>query len=140
MEYCCHLWSGAPKSHLSLLDRVQHRMRKLVGPDLFSTLQSLSHRRDVASLSLFYRYYFGRCSEGLRASMFPTFVASRSTRRVDSLHSFCVQIPQSRTAARSSGFFVRTANQWNNLPARCFPDRYDLSAFKRRVNAHLQSV
>ena len=87
MEYCCHLWSGAPKSHLSFLDRVQHRMKKLVGSALYSTLQPLSQRRDVASLSLFYRYYFGRCSDGLHESMFPTFVASRSTRRVNSLHS-----------------------------------------------------
>ena len=140
MEYCCHLWSGAPKSHLSLLDRVQHRMKKLVGSALYSTLEPLSHRRDVASLSLFYRYYFGRCSDGLHTSMFPTFVASRPTRRVNFLHSFCVQVPQSRTVSRSSGFFVRTANQWNSLSANCFPDRYDLSAFKRRVNAHLRSV
>ena len=140
MEYCCHLWSGAPKSHLSFLDRVQHRMKKLVGSDLYSTLQPLSQRRDVASLSLFYRYYFGRCSDGLHTTMFPAFVASRSTRRTNSLHSFSVQVPRSRTVSRSSGFFVRTANQWNSLPAQCFPDRYDLSAFKRRVNAYLKSV
>ena len=106
MEHCCHFWSGAPKSHLSLLDRVQHRMKKLVGSALYSTLEPLSQRRDVASLSLFYRYYFGRCSDGLHTSMFPTFVASRSTRRVNSLHSFCVQVPQSQTVSRSSGFFV----------------------------------
>ena len=60
MEYCCHLWSGAPKSHLSFLDRVQHRMKNLVGSALYNTLQPLCQRRDVASLSLFYRYYFGR--------------------------------------------------------------------------------
>ena len=39
MEHCCLLWSGAPKSHLSLLDRVQHRMEKLVGSALYSTLE-----------------------------------------------------------------------------------------------------
>ena len=93
-----------------------------------------------AFLSLFYRYYFGRCSDDLHSSMFPTFVASRPTRRVNSLHSFCVQVPQSRTVSRSSGFFVRTENQWNSLPANCFPDRYDLSAFKRRVDAYLKRV
>ena len=140
MEYCCHLWSGAPKSHLSFLDRVQHRMKKLVGSTLYDTLQPLSQRRDVASLSLFYRYFFGRCSDSLHSSMFPNFVASRSTRRVNSLHSLCVQVPRSRTVSRSSDFFVRTANQWNSLPSLCFPDRYDLSAFKRRVNAHLKSM
>ena len=57
MEKCCHLWSGAPTS---LLDRGQHQMKKLVGSALYSTLELLSQRRDVASLSLFYRYYFVR--------------------------------------------------------------------------------
>ena len=51
----CHLWSGAPMSHLSFLDRVQLRMKKLVGSALYSTLQPLSQCRYVASLlSLFY--------------------------------------------------------------------------------------
>ena len=29
------------------------------------SLEPLAHRRNVASLSLFYRYYFGRCSSEL---------------------------------------------------------------------------
>ena len=76
------------------------------------------------SFSLLHRYYFGRCSNGPHTSIFPTFVASHPTRGVNSLHSFCVQVPQSRTVSRSYGFFVHAANQWNSLPANCFPDRY----------------
>ena len=67
MEYCCHIWAGACKSSLSSLDRVQRRLRWLIGEELFNTLQPLSHRRDVASLSLFYRYFHGRCSEELHS-------------------------------------------------------------------------
>ena len=33
-----------------------------VGPSLAASLEPLSHRQNVASLSLFYRYHFGRCS------------------------------------------------------------------------------
>merc|ERR1712148_109025 len=42
MEYCCHIWSGASKSSLSSLDKVQRRLRRLVGDNLFSTLRPLS--------------------------------------------------------------------------------------------------
>ena len=38
---------------------------KTVGPSLAASLESLVHRRNVASLSLFYWYYFGRCSSEL---------------------------------------------------------------------------
>ena len=49
MEYCCHVWAGASQRSLSSLDSVQRRLRGLVGPDLYATLQPLSHRRYVAS-------------------------------------------------------------------------------------------
>ena len=67
MEYCCHLWAGCSQQALSLLDRIQSRMRGLVGDELFASLPPLSHRRNVASLSLFYRYFQGKCSEELHS-------------------------------------------------------------------------
>ena len=71
MEYCCHIWAGAPVSVLNMLDRIQRRVINMVGPKLSSNLQSLSHRRDVASLSLFYRYYNGLCSSEISALVPP---------------------------------------------------------------------
>ena len=56
MEYCCHIWAGAPAWHLSLLDGIQRRIVNLVGHDLESSLEPLSLRRSVASLSQLYRY------------------------------------------------------------------------------------
>ena len=38
---------------------------RAIGPSLAFSLEPLSHRQNVASLSLFYRYYFGRCSSDL---------------------------------------------------------------------------
>ena len=61
MEYCCHVWGGAPGCYLELLDKLQKQICKIVGPLLVASLESLAHRQNVASLSLFYRYYFGRC-------------------------------------------------------------------------------
>ena len=70
MEYCCHVYAGAPSCYLELLDKLQNRICKTVGPSLDASLESLAHRRNVASLSLFYRYYFGRCSSE-PAQLFP---------------------------------------------------------------------
>ena len=63
MEYC--VWAGAPSCYLELLDKLQKRICRTVGPSLAASLEPLAHRRNVASLSLFYRYYFGRCSSEL---------------------------------------------------------------------------
>ena len=56
-----------PYSHvrLVLLDKLQKRICRTVGLSLAASLEPLAHRRIVASLSFFYRYYFGRCSSEL---------------------------------------------------------------------------
>ena len=59
MEYCCHVWAGAPSCYLELLDKLQNR---IVSPSIATSLEPLAYRRNVASLGFFYRYYFGRCS------------------------------------------------------------------------------
>ena len=34
MEYCCHIWAGAPNCYLELLDKLQKQICKTVGPFL----------------------------------------------------------------------------------------------------------
>ena len=65
MDYCCHVWASAASCYLELLDKLQKRICRTVCPSLAASLEPLGHRRNVASLSLFYRYYFGRCSSEL---------------------------------------------------------------------------
>ena len=62
MEYFCHVWAGVPSCYLGLLDKLQKRISRTVGPSLAASLEPLAHCQNVASLSLFFRYYFGRCS------------------------------------------------------------------------------
>ena len=51
LEYCSHTWGSFP--YTSLLDRVETKAIRLIGdPSLTLTLDPLSHRRKVASLSL----------------------------------------------------------------------------------------
>ena len=69
MECCCHVWAGAPSCYLELLDKLQKRICRTVGPSLAASLEPLAHHQNVASLSLFYRYYFGRCSSILEGDL-----------------------------------------------------------------------
>ena len=65
MENCCHVQAGAPSCYLKLLDKLQKRICRTVGHSLAASYKPLAHRRNVAKLSLFYTYYFGRCSSEL---------------------------------------------------------------------------
>ena len=47
------------------MDKLQKWICRTVGPSLAASLKPLAHCQNVASLSLFYRYYFGRCSSEL---------------------------------------------------------------------------
>ena len=58
MEFCCHIWASAPSCYLELLDKLQKPICSSVGSSLATSLEPLAHHRNVASLSLFYRYYF----------------------------------------------------------------------------------
>ena len=80
MEYCCHIWAGDPSCYLEVLDKLQKRVCRIVGPSLVGSLELLTHCRNVTSLSLFYRYYFGRCSSELSQLVPLPFSRGRSTR------------------------------------------------------------
>ena len=140
MEYCCHVWAGAPSCYLELLDKLQKRICRTVGPSLAASLEPLAHRRKVASLSLFYRYYFGKCSSELVQLVPLPYSRGRSTRYSDRLHDFSVTIPRCYKDVYVNSFFPRTARLWNSLPVECFPLTYDLSGFKSRINSYLLTV
>ena len=65
MGYCCDVWAGFPSCHMELLDNLQRQICRTVGRSLAASLEPLAYDQNVASLSLFYRYYFGRCSSEL---------------------------------------------------------------------------
>ena len=93
-EYCVHIWAGTPSCYLELLDKLQKQICRTVGPSLAASLEPLTHRRNVASLSLFYRYYFGRCSSELAQLVPLPFSRGRSTHYSDRLHDLSVTIPR----------------------------------------------
>ena len=133
MEYCCHVWAGGTGCYLGLLDKLQKRICRTVGPSLDASLEPLAHFQNVASLRLFYRYYFGRCSSELAQLVSLPYSRERSTRYSDRLHDFSVTIPRCYKHVYVNSFFLRTARLWNSLPIECYPLTYYLCVFKSRI-------
>ena len=91
LEYCCQVWVGAASCYLKVLDKQIYRT---VGPSLAASLEPLAHRQNVAGLSPFFRYYFGRCSSELAQQVPLLYFGRRSTCYSDILHDFFVTIPR----------------------------------------------
>ena len=142
IEYCCHVWAGAPSCYLGLLDKLQKRICRTVGPSLAASLEPLAHRQNVAILSLFYRYYFGRCSSELAELVPLPYFRGRSTRYSDRLHDFFCHhsLMLHRYLCQQFLFLTQLARLWNSLPIECSPLTYDLNDFKSRINRHLLTV
>ena len=90
MEYYCHVWAGAPSCYLELLDQLPKRICSIVDPSLAASLETLAQHQNVVSLSLFYKYYFGRCSSKLAQLVTLPYSRGRSSRYSDRLHNFSV--------------------------------------------------
>ena len=120
MEYCYHFWIVAPRCYLELIDKLPKQICRIVGPSLAASREPLAHRQNVASLSLFYRYYFGRCSSELAQLVPLPFSQGRSTRYSDRLHNFSVTIPRCYNNVYVNSFFPRTARLWSSLPLESF--------------------
>ena len=115
------VWASAPSRYLELLDKLQNRKCRTTGPSVAASLEPLAHHQSVASLSLFYRYYVGRCSFELAELVPLPFFRGRSTRYSDKLHDFSVTIAICYKNVYVSSFFHRTTRPWNSLPIEYFP-------------------
>ena len=91
---CCHACAGAPSFYLELLDKLQEQICRTVGPSLAASLEPLAHQ-NVASINLFYRYYFVRCSSELAQLVPPSYSWGRCTCYSEKWHDFFVTIPMS---------------------------------------------
>ena len=110
MEYCCHIWAGAPSCYLELLDKLQKQICRTVGPSLAASFQPLAHYRNVVSLCLFCRYCVGRCSSELAQLVPLLFTLGRSTLYSDRLDDFCVIVPRYYKDVYVNSFFLQQAD------------------------------
>ena len=139
MEYCCHVWACAPSCYLELLDKLQKWICRTVGPSFPASLEPLAHHQNGASLSLLYRYYFGRWSSELAQLVQLPFSWGRSTRYSDRLYDFSVTIPRCCNNVYVISFFPRTTRLWNSFPIECFLLTYNLKGFNCRFSLKLFS-
>ena len=103
------------------------------------SLDPLAHRRNVANLSLFYMYYFGRCSSELTELVPLPYSWGKSTLYSNRLHGFSVTIPRCYKDVIVNSFFPHTARLWYSLPIECFPLTYGFTGFKSRINRYLSN-
>ena len=133
MKYCCHVWADVPSCYLEFLDKLHKGICRTVGPSLATSLETFAHLQNVASLSLFYRYYFGRCSSEL-AQLVPLCLSYwGSIHYSDTFHDFSVNIPRCYKDVYVSSFFPHTARLWNSLPIECFHLTYNLKGFNGSI-------
>ncbi|KAL7638527.1 UNVERIFIED_CONTAM: hypothetical protein RMT77_011097 [Armadillidium vulgare] len=136
MEYVSHIWGGS--THTALLKKVESRAFRLINtPALTNSLQSLSSRRIVASLSLYYRYYNGHCSSELFRRIPPPLKRDNATRLSTQSHHFSVQLSDPRLNRYTQSYMYSTGKVWNTLPLSIFPTSYDFYIFKRLVSGHV---
>ena len=94
MKYCCHAWAGAPSCYFGYC---------------WISYKNKVHRRNVANLSLFYRYQFHRCSSELAQEVPFPYSQGRSIHYSDRLHNFSVTIPNCHKNVYGNSFFPCTA-------------------------------
>ena len=51
LEYFCHVWAGAPSCYLDMLDKLQKKICRTVGPSFSASFEPLSHSQNVTSMS-----------------------------------------------------------------------------------------
>lgn len=123
-----HAWATAALLdwyYKELLRSPRQALEKVVGPVLADSLEFMTHCRDVASSSLFHRYYLDELVELIS---FP-LPYPRSTRYVDSIHNLAVSIPRLWKEIYANSFFPCIIRHWSFLPAYCFPLTYNLNRF-----------
>ena len=139
MEYC-YVWAGAPSWYLKLLYKLQKHICRTVSPSLATSLEPLAHCRNIASLSLLYRYYFDRCSSELAQLVPLLFSRVKSTCYSDRLYDFSVTLSRWYRDVYVNSFFPHTTRLWNSLLIEWFPLTYDPNGFKSRISRHLLTV
>ena len=113
-------WNTTFMSGLMLLaatwefwDKVQKWVCRIVGLSLAASFEPLARCRNVASLTLFCRYYFRRYSSELAELVPLPYSRGWSTRHSHRLHDFSVTIPRYYKDVNVNSFFLRTVRPWN---------------------------
>ena len=115
IEYS-NVWAGAPSCYLEFLEKLQKQICRTLGPSLTATVEPLTHRRNVACLTLLYSHNFHRPSSELAQLVLLPYFRGTRTRYSDIFYYFSVTIPRCHKNVYVNSLFPRTARSWNSLP------------------------
>ena len=109
-----------------------HRTASVSSMKLSLSLPSLSLRRKISRLCLFYKIYHSNTSLKDKLFLEPPFISPRFD------HPFKVGVPHCNTSAFLNAFIPKTSLEWNHLPAS-FVNMPSIDLFKKALSAHLLS-
>ena len=143
MEYAPLSWMACPPSYLTLLDRVDHRARRLISScsgELQDTrVQCLHSRRLVAGLTVLYKASFENNYFLAPLRLQPRQRTSHNTRS-SAESDYAVSVPSSRTALHQRTFLPVMARFWNKfIKSAFFPGLIGTQSIKCSVNRWLIS-
>ena len=119
-EYSPLSWMACPPSYLQLLDKLDHRARRMINtreggiiPD--KAPDSLQHRRDVAGLTVLHKANFQNNPwlSPLRAEVITPIHGTRGT----TASEYTLKVPRSRTSLHQRSFLPHLTRLWNNFAA-----------------------
>lgn len=139
MEYAIQVWAPWMKKDVSLLERIYHRVTKLV-----DGFQNMPYEERLKSLNLFDFKY-----RRLRGDLILTYQIMRNDRhplkqlfkqnsRASRAHEYALVVPNSRVNCRRYFFAVRVCFVWNTLPQSVVHSP-SLDLFKTRLDAHMSA-
>ena len=97
---------------MELLDQLQKWICRAVDFSLATSLEPLAHRRNIASLSLFYRYCFGRCSSELAQLVFLFFLGGLLVILIDCMIFLSPLLYFTRMFMSTVSFLVQLVNRF----------------------------
>ena len=133
-EYCSPVWSSSANCHLMLLDRALSQIKTLI-PRLNIDLK---HRRDVASLCMFYKIFNNR-DHPVHSLLPSAYNSIRFTRFSDALNSKAFYPPLCNTFQFKRCFIPANVPTWNVLPDDVV-DSPVIQKFKVGVNGILLNM
>ena len=141
LEYGATVWNPSKKTQIDKIERVQRRATKLI-----PGLSSLTYKERLLALNmptLQYRRYRGDMIELYKISHnfydpatingFINFTSDSNSRYCLRRHEFSFYKEKCSKDVRKNSFKIRTANQWNNLPASVV-NAATLNSFKNNLD------
>ena len=139
MEYASPVWSGGASSALQLLDKIQNRAISIfdITNPVNLCIQPLFHRRNVASLCVFYKFFNQPATSELKMLIPGLATRPRCTRLTSALHRFALEFRKSRTSSHLRSFIPCIGRLWNELLQNVFPAEFNMQLFKSSINQFL---